>query len=121
MRRHHGSILRLLGDTEQQRDYARSVQYSLRSLVFFVRHAHDDNLVMVVLGDHQPNTSVSGTGVSHDVPVSLIAHDPAVLRRIDDWGWTPGLLPAHDVPVMPMNAFRDRFLAAYGSRRTPTS
>jgi phosphatidylglycerophosphate synthase len=119
MRRHHGSVLQLLGDTDQQRDYARSVQYSLRSLVSFVRHAHDDKLVMVVLGDHQPHTGVSGMGVSHDVPVSLIAHDPAVLRRIDDWDWTPGLLPARDVPVMPMDAFRDRFLSAYGSRPTP--
>ena len=95
----------------QQASYARSIRYSLRSLVSFVRHAHDPNLVMVVLGDHQPNSLVSGTGVSHDVPVSLVAHDPQVLQQIDGWGWTPGLQPTRDGVQWPMDAFRDRFLA----------
>jgi hypothetical protein len=116
MRPSHSSLLDLLGGPDQQRNYARSIQYSLRSLVSFVRHAHDKNLVMVVLGDHQPNTNVSGTGVSHDVPISLIAHDPAVIGQIAHWNWTPGLEPAADQPVLPMDSFRDRFLAAFGSR-----
>jgi phosphatidylglycerophosphate synthase len=109
------SFLQLLGGPDQQLDYARSIRYSLRSLVSFVRHAHDKNLVMIVLGDHQPNTNITGTGASHDVPISLIAHDPAVLRRISDWSWTPGLQPHTDAPVLPMDRFRDRFLAAFGS------
>jgi phosphatidylglycerophosphate synthase len=116
MREGHSSFLDLLGGSGQQRNYARSIQYSLRSLVSFVRNAHDKNLVMVVLGDHQPNSNVSGTGVSHDVPISLIARDPAVMRQIGDWGWTPGLQPERDLPVLPMDRFRDRFLAAFGSR-----
>lgn len=111
----HTSILQLLGGADQQRNYAHSIQYSLRSLVSFVRHAHDKKLVMVVLGDHQPNSNVSGVGVSHDVPISLVAHDPAVLRRIAGWGWTPGLRPSNDGTVLPMNDFRDRFLTAFGS------
>jgi hypothetical protein len=112
----HSSFLDLLGGPDQQRNYARSVRYSLRSLVSFVRHAHDKKLVMIVLGDHQPNTNVSGTGVSHDVPISLIAHDPAVLRHISGWGWNPGLQPLPVTPVLPMDDFRDRFLSAFGSR-----
>ena len=68
----------------------------------------------VVLGDHQPATVVSGYGASHDVPVSVLARDPAVLRRIADWGWAPGLRPDEDGPVRPMESFRDSFLAAYG-------
>jgi phosphatidylglycerophosphate synthase len=102
----------------QQAHYARSIRYSLRSLVGFVHHAHDKNLVMVVLGDHQPHSGVSGTNASHDVPVSLVAHDPAVLKQISGWGWTPGLHPDTDLPTVPMDKFRDRFLSAFGS--TPT-
>jgi phosphatidylglycerophosphate synthase len=116
MRPTHSSLLDLLGGADQQRNYARSIQYSLRSLVSFVRHADDKKLVMVVLGDHQPNTNVSGTGVSHDVPISLIAHDPSVLQRISGWGWTPGLQPVSHTRVMPMDGFRDHFLSAFGSR-----
>jgi phosphatidylglycerophosphate synthase len=117
----HTSFLELLGGPDQQSNYARSIQYSLRSLVSFVQHAHDKKLVMIVLGDHQPNTNVSGFGVSHDVPVSLVAHDPKVLRRISDWGWASGLHPADDGPVLPMDRFRDRFLAAFGSRPSDPS
>ena len=114
------SLFRMVGGGSlKQLDYARSIRYSLNSLVSFVRHAHDRKLVMVVLGDHQPNSIVSGTGASHDVPVSLVAHDPRVLARIQDWGWTAGLQPAPDVPTLPMDAFRDRFLSAFGSRPTP--
>ena len=62
----------------------------------FVQHANDDNLVVIALGDHQPATVVSGEGASHDVPVSIIAHDPAVLERIAPWKWQDGLLPASE-------------------------
>jgi hypothetical protein len=95
--------------------YADSVAYSLDALTTFVRSAHDDNLVLVVLGDHQPSAVISGEGASHDVPVSVVAKDPAVLDRIGSWGWQPGLRPSATAPVWPMDAFRDRFFAAFGA------
>jgi phosphatidylglycerophosphate synthase len=94
--------------------YTQSIAYSLESLVSFLRNTTDPNLVVVALGDHQPATVVSGRAASHDVPISVIARDPAVLGRIDGWAWTPGLRPASSAPVWPMDAFRDRFLTAYG-------
>ena len=96
--------------------YADSVAYSLDALTSFVTNAHDDNLVLVVLGDHQPAAVISGDRASHDVPVSVVAKDPAVLDRIAGWGWQPGLRPTATAPVWPMDAFRDRFFAAYGTR-----
>lgn len=93
--------------------YARAIQYSLRSLFSFVQNAHDKNLVLVVLGDHQPGTTVSGPYAGHRVPVSVIAHDPKVLDRISSWGWTDGMLPGPRAPAWRMDSFRDRFLTAY--------
>ena len=95
--------------------YADSVAYSLDALTSFVANAHDDNLVLVVLGDHQPAAVISGEGASHDVPVSVVAKDPAVLDRIGGWGWQPGLRPSTAAPVWPMDAFRDRFFGAFGA------
>ncbi|WP_436851097.1 hypothetical protein [Streptomyces flaveolus] len=46
----------------------------------------------------------------------VVAHDPGVLERISGWGWTEDLKPAADAPVWAMDAFRDRFLRAYGPR-----
>jgi hypothetical protein len=57
---------------------------------------------------------VSGHATSRDVPISIIAHDPSVMKRIKGWGWKAGLLPSPKAPVWPMSAFRDRFLTAYG-------
>ncbi len=68
----------------------------------------------IVVGDHQPATVVSGEDASHDVPITVIAHDPAVLDRISSWGWQSGMRPDPEAPVWPMDEFRDRFLTAYG-------
>lgn len=102
-------------DADQVRAaYAQSIQYSLNSLVSFVQNSSDKNLVLLVLGDHQPATIVSGQSANHEVPISIITRDPTVLDRISDWRWQDGLLPSPTAPVWPMNTFRDRFLTAYG-------
>ncbi len=109
----------LWGDHDRVRAaYGRSIEYSLNTLVSFVRHYGNDDLVLVVLGDHQPSTIVTGLHpeLSHDVPVSVIAHDPAVLDQIAGWGWEDGLRPSPQAPVWPMSAFRDRFLSAFGTQ-----
>ncbi len=95
--------------------YGRSIQYSLNALVSFVQKYANNNTVLVVLGDHQPATIVSGEDASHDVPISIIAHDPSVMRRVAGWGWNPGLRPDPEAPVWPMSNFRDRFLTTFGS------
>jgi len=94
--------------------YGQSIEYSLNALISFVETYHDNNLVLVVLGDHQPATIVTGQGASHDVPITIISHDPAVMDRISPWGWQDGMRPSPDAPVWPMDAFLDRFLNAYG-------
>jgi hypothetical protein len=94
--------------------YGKSIQYTLTTLTDWVAKYGKDNLVMIYLGDHQPSPVVTGENASHDVPITIIAKDPAVLDRITNWGWTDGLKPAVDAPVWPMNAFRDKFLTAMG-------
>jgi phosphatidylglycerophosphate synthase len=99
--------------------YAHSIEYSLNALVSYVQHYGRKNLVLIVVGDEQPLPVVSGEGASHDVPISIIAHDPKVLHQINSWGWSAGLRPSPRAPVWPMSAFRDRFLTAYGSTPAP--
>jgi hypothetical protein len=102
--------------------YGQSIQYSLSALISFVQTSGNKNLVLVLLGDHQPATIVSGARPDHDVPITIIAHDSKVMDRISSWGWQDGMLPSPHAPVWPMDAFRDRFLTAYGPqpvRRSP--
>jgi hypothetical protein len=106
----------LFGDSKRARAaYGHSIEYSMRSLFSFVQRYGNKNTVLVVLGDHQPATTVSGQGASHDVPISVIAHDPKVMQQIAGWGWQDGMLPSEQAPVWPMEAFRDRFLGAFSS------
>ncbi|TDD89281.1 sulfatase [Actinomadura rubrisoli] len=99
-------------------EYRRSIEYSLNSLISYVETYGDDNLVLVFLGDHQPAPIVTGAGAGRDVPITIVARDPAVLSKISGWGWQDGLKPGPDAPVWPMSAFRDRFLTAFGSQRS---
>jgi hypothetical protein len=94
--------------------YGESIQYSLNTLIQYVQNYGDDNLVLVFLGDHQPAPIVSGEGASHDVPVTIVAKDPAVLDKIAGWGWEDTMKPSTTAPVWPMSDFRNRFLTAFG-------
>jgi sulfatase-like protein len=92
--------------------YRDATDYSLKTLISFVRNYGDDNLVLVFLGDHQPPV-VTPQGAVHDVPITIVAKDPKVLDRISGWGWTDGLHPGAQAPVWKMDSFRDRFLTAF--------
>ncbi len=94
--------------------YMQSIEYTLNSLISYVQRYGDDNLVMVFLGDHQPAPLITGDGAGHDVPITIVAKDRTVLDRISSWNWQEGLRPAANTPVWKMDAFRDRFLTAFG-------
>ncbi|MGW1502659.1 sulfatase-like hydrolase/transferase [Streptomyces mirabilis] len=105
--------------TKSKQEYGKSIQYSVSSLInYLVKYGNKDT-VLIFLGDHQPIARVSGNHASRDVPVSIVAKDPKVLDKIADWNWADGLQPKQDTPVWKMNAFRDRFLTAYGSTPAP--
>ncbi|MGH8918954.1 MAG: sulfatase-like hydrolase/transferase, partial [Actinomycetes bacterium] len=101
-------------DADRVRDgYRTSIEYTLSSLISYVETYGDDNTVLVFLGDHQPAPLITGEGASRDVPITIVARDKGVLDRIASWGWEAGLNPGPQAPVIPMDAFRDRFLNAY--------
>jgi hypothetical protein len=105
--------------TRVRTDYGRSIEYSLNSLISYVETYGDNNLVLIFLGDHQPNQIVTGEGASRDVPITIVARDRAVLDRISGWGWQDGLKPGPTAPVWRMDSFRDRFLTAFGPAPEP--
>lgn len=96
-------------------DYARSVSYSLESVISYLERYGDDDLVFVFLGDHQPAQMVVGENASRDVPITIVARDPAVIDRISEWNWDEGIAPGASAPVLPMSDFRDRFLSAFSA------
>jgi hypothetical protein len=101
-------------DAQRARElYAESVEYSLSAVFSYVETFGGDDLVLVVLGDHQPARIVSGPDAGHDVPVTIIAKDPAVFDAIRPWQWEDGVRPTATAPVWRMDEFRDRFVDAF--------
>jgi phosphatidylglycerophosphate synthase len=101
--------------------FGRSLQYSLAALTSWVTELHDPNLVLILLGDEQPGSPITGPGASHNVPISILAHDPSVFRQIASWHWQDGLLPGRSAPHELMDAFRDQFLGAFSTASSPAA
>jgi hypothetical protein len=95
--------------------YGQSIEYSLESVISWVEKFGDDKTVLMFLGDHQPATIITGNNPNRDVPITIVAKDPKVLDQIAGWGWQEGLRPGPAAPVWRMDAFRDKFLIAFGS------
>jgi len=96
--------------------YRKSIEYALANIVSYAIRYGGDNLVMLVLGDHQPAPFVSDESQSHDVPVHLISRDAQVMQAIQDWHWSKGLLPGDDAPAWGMDQVRDRLIASFSSQ-----
>ncbi|RYY01412.1 MAG: hypothetical protein EOO53_18145 [Gammaproteobacteria bacterium] len=102
-------------DERIRSQYRQAVAYSLETVMSYAQTYGDDNLVILAFGDHQPAPLVTGDTPSRDVPVHLIARDPAVLDAIADWQWTRGMLPDDHAPQWPMSDLRDQLVGAFSN------
>jgi phosphatidylglycerophosphate synthase len=102
--------------TDMGKAYMSSVQYFLDTLSSYLRARPHDKFVLIILGDHQPAANVSGEGASWDVPVHVIASQPAILEALQANGFRPGLVPTRPTAGK-MSELGPWSLAAFG--RTP--
>jgi hypothetical protein len=72
----------------------KSLAYTYRTLAGYLRHRAGRELVLVMLGDHQPPAAVTGEGARWDVPVHVIGARGEVLDRLRAAGFRSGLAPA---------------------------
>ena len=93
-----------------------SVQYFLDTLSSYLRARPNGRFVMIILGDHQPAANVSGEGASWDVPVHVIASEPAILEALVADGFRPGLMPER-AAAGKMSDLAPWMLAAFGASR----
>ncbi len=75
-------------------DYAQSMAYAFTSIAGYLRKHNGHDLVLVVLGDHQPAANVSGEDASWEVPVHIIADRPELIAPLLHDGFQLGLTPA---------------------------
>jgi hypothetical protein len=74
--------------------YVQAIAYDYATLAGYLRLRADRDLVMILLGDHEPAAAVSGEGAPWDVPVHVIASRPQILDALRARGFRRGLTPA---------------------------
>ena len=92
--------------------YARSLDYSLQAMAEFAERFLEDRTLLVVVGDHQAAPWVTGAS-GPDVPVHVIARDPALLEPFLEWGFHPGAFPDPEGSPPRMAEFREWFVRAF--------
>jgi len=102
--------------------YLRMIEYNYRWIGGYLERPAARDYLLVLIGDHQPASSVSGAGAPWEVPVHVVSSDPALLQRFVDRGFHPGLEPRrpalgamHDLTGILLAAFGDASRSASAS------
>jgi hypothetical protein len=112
------SLYRALADEPDWKNfgpsYVKAVAYAYETFDGYLRLRPDRDLVMILVGDHQPPAAVSGQGARWDVPVHVIASRPRALQRLVARGFQPGLTPSGRA-IGRMHVLLPVFMDAFGS------
>ena len=82
--------------------YLHGIEYDFRLITEFLEADPSDDLVVVILGDHQPRLESNPPGeVTLNTPVHILSRDPAFIERVVALGGSRGLfLAAGTRPVL---------------------
>jgi hypothetical protein len=93
--------------------YLQSIGYALNSFAGYLSQRADRDLVMILIGDHQPPALVTGPGATWNVPVHVITGRPEILKRLTQRGFRDGVVPSYP-SLMKMPALTRVMLDAFG-------
>jgi hypothetical protein len=93
--------------------YVDAVDYEFKTFGGYLRAHPDADLVMILIGDHQPPAVVSGPGAPWDVPVHVVTGRTEVLERLVAHGFRAGI-DAVRPPLGKMHALLPVLLDAFG-------
>ena len=106
-------------DRDRVRDqYRQAVAYSLEVVLDWLARMEPGRMpLVIVVGDHQAAGFVAQED-RYDVPMHVIG-PAALVQRAGEWGFAPGLVPPQEMQPLPMQAMRDRIVAAYSTVSVP--
>lgn len=90
-------LRRVKDDVLTMYGYAGAIDYELEILRRHLLSTAPRDAIVIIMGDHQP--PLVGRSASMDVPMHVLAQDPALLAELYDQGFTPGLAIAPDAPT----------------------
>ncbi len=100
--------------------YTQALDYVHATVSGYLRLHADRDLVMILVGDHQPPAAVSGDNASWNVPIHVIANRRELLDRLLQHGFQKGLAPTPQ-PLMKTNAMLPVLLDGFGDANSSLS
>ena len=97
--------------------YTDALNYAFTWLAGYLEKHADSDLVIIVLGDHQPPASVSGASAPWEVPVHVITQRTDILESLQSAGLQPGLEPGRPA-LGPMHELTAALLTVFDSGET---
>lgn len=92
--------------------YGRSLVYTFDWLSSFLGQEHPRGCVLILIGDHQPMSSVSGPNAAWEVPVHIVTDNTKILERLKVAGFVAGINPdyrpigrLHELTLVLLDAF----------------
>lgn len=98
--------------------YLASIIYELKVLKGYLERYIDDDALVIILGDHQPNVQITGNNRSWSVPIHVISRNPDFLRPFALRGYTAGIIPRQTPPHKGMETFLYNFLQDFSTAPT---
>jgi hypothetical protein len=98
--------------------YLTSIIYELNVLKGYLEQYVDDDALVIILGDHQPNVQIAGNNRSWSVPIHVISHNRDFLKPFASRGYTVGITPRQPPPHCGMETFLYDFLQDFSTAPT---
>ena len=83
---------------------------------YAARFLADRKPLIIVVGDHQPFSGITGKGKLRSVPIHILCPDPEVLDPFRVRGYTPGWIPRQAPPHPGLDTFYPGLLEDFTSR-----
>ena len=86
--------------------FATAINYTLEVIEgYLLGFLAERDALVVIVGDHQPWSGISGRGQPRSVPIHVLSRRGELLRPFVARGYTPGMVPRQPVPHPGMESF----------------
>ncbi len=95
--------------------YMTSIIYDLDVIRSYLEQGINDESLIIIMGDHQPNVQITGKNGIWSVPIHVISRRKEFLRPFAERGYTSGMIPKQPLPHFGMETFLYAFLQGFSS------
>lgn len=106
-------------ETSLSEGFMMLIQYVLQVIKGYILTFIEDDSLVIIIGDHQPWSGISGKNQPWSVPIHVISRDNELLAPFRNRGYTAGVVPRQPPPHSGMETFFNHFLTDFSSQPIP--